>query len=322
MAAQFRQSQMSAAAVQGAANSEEIFCDFCADPKTRALKSCVVCLASYCESHLEPHLNMAILKSHKLVKPHRIPESRVQEETPQRPDAEIKEMIAMRQHIIQQLCQFMELNNKDANSEMAKSTQAFTALKDCVERDLDILIQEITKKKTTTEDKAKGYIRALEGEISELKKGAKNTKDWANFNIHRPTYEGTAVRAMAQLDEKLTQQMSMAFLAELQRVQKEKVYVMLDPEKVHPKSANQSNTKGSVDNKTECKCVLASQSFSSGKFYFEVDVKSRSKWAVGLAKELHVNREVALSPRNAYWIICMRNKMSGTQGLNLQCGSL
>lgn len=306
LAAQFRQSQISTS-VQQAPNVDEIFCDFCADPKMKALRSCLFCRASYCESHLEKHLTMAILKRHTLVKPQRFLESKV-EGPQQRPDAEIEMMIAVRQQKVQQLCQFMELNNKDANSEISKSVQAFTALKDCVERDLDILIQELTKKRKTTEDKAKGYIRVLEGEISDLKKGVKSAKDWANFSVHRPTYEGIAVRAMAQLDEKLSQQMNTAFLAELQRVQKEKVYVMLDPEKVHPKSANQSDTKGNSDSKPECRCVLASQSFSSGKFYFEVDVRSRSKWALGLAKELHVNREVALTPRNTYWIICMRNK--------------
>lgn len=306
MAAQFKQSQISASERQ-AANSEEIFCDFCTDPKEKALKSCLVCQASYCESHLDPHLHMAILKRHKLVKPQRIMENKVEEGRPHRSDAEIQEMIAMRQHKIQQLRQLMELNNKDANLEISKSVQAFTSLKDCVEQNLDTLINEITKKKKTTEDKAKGYIRELEGEISELQKGAKNTKDLSRFIVRRPTYEGIMGRAMAQLDEKLTQHMNVAFFAELQRVQKEKVYVMLDPDKVHPKSTNQGNTKGNSD-KPECKCVLASQSFSSGKFYFEVDVKSRSKWTLGLAKELHVNREVALSPLNAYWIICMRNK--------------
>lgn len=307
MAAQFRQSQISAP-VPRATDSEDILCDFCTDPKTRALKSCLVCQASFCESHLEPHLCMAILKRHKLVKPQRILESEVTEETLQRTDAEIQEMISMRQHKIKQLCQFMEFNNRDASTEISDTVQAFTALKDCVEQDLDQVIQEITKKRKSTEDKAKGYIKELEGEISDLKKGGKNTKDWATFSMHQPTYEGIGVRAMAQLDGKLTQQMNVAFMAELQRVQKAKVYVVLDPEKVHPKSTNQSNTKGKSDNKPECKCVLERQSFSTGKFYFDVNVKSRSKWALGLAKELHVNREVALNPRNSYWIICMRNK--------------
>lgn len=53
-----------------------IFCDVCVGKKTKALKSCLVCLTSYCESHLEPHLRVATLKIHKLIEPVAMLESR------------------------------------------------------------------------------------------------------------------------------------------------------------------------------------------------------------------------------------------------------
>ncbi|XP_044040640.1 E3 ubiquitin-protein ligase TRIM39 [Siniperca chuatsi] len=46
-----------------------IYCDVCVKKQTKALKSCLVCLTSYCESHLEPHLRVATLKNHKLIEP-------------------------------------------------------------------------------------------------------------------------------------------------------------------------------------------------------------------------------------------------------------
>ncbi|XP_051285387.1 E3 ubiquitin-protein ligase TRIM39-like [Dicentrarchus labrax] len=48
---------------------KSIYCDVCVGTQTKALKSCLVCLTSYCESHLEPHLRVSTLKIHKLIEP-------------------------------------------------------------------------------------------------------------------------------------------------------------------------------------------------------------------------------------------------------------
>uniref|UniRef100_A0A673VXU5 B box-type domain-containing protein n=1 Tax=Salmo trutta TaxID=8032 RepID=A0A673VXU5_SALTR len=47
----------------------EVACDVCSTKKTKALKSCLVCLTSYCEIHLEPHQRVVNLKRHKLIDP-------------------------------------------------------------------------------------------------------------------------------------------------------------------------------------------------------------------------------------------------------------
>jgi hypothetical protein len=67
MAAQFRKSVRESNSNQGLHPDlpGEVSCDVCTGTKLKALKSCLVCLASYCETHLEPHQISQALKRHK-----------------------------------------------------------------------------------------------------------------------------------------------------------------------------------------------------------------------------------------------------------------
>ncbi|XP_049422537.1 E3 ubiquitin-protein ligase TRIM39-like isoform X1 [Epinephelus fuscoguttatus] len=47
----------------------EVPCDICLEPKRKAQKTCLVCLASYCQTHLEPHQRVPTLKKHQLIGP-------------------------------------------------------------------------------------------------------------------------------------------------------------------------------------------------------------------------------------------------------------
>uniref|UniRef100_A0A8C1D8Y1 Uncharacterized protein n=1 Tax=Cyprinus carpio carpio TaxID=630221 RepID=A0A8C1D8Y1_CYPCA len=48
-------------------DKSEVFCDFCVERKQKAVKSCLTCPSSYCETHLEPHHRVPCLKKHKLI---------------------------------------------------------------------------------------------------------------------------------------------------------------------------------------------------------------------------------------------------------------
>ncbi|XP_053720037.1 tripartite motif-containing protein 16-like [Synchiropus splendidus] len=51
------------------AGPEDVACDFCTGRRRKAHKSCLVCLVSYCDHHLTPHLENLAFRRHKLVEP-------------------------------------------------------------------------------------------------------------------------------------------------------------------------------------------------------------------------------------------------------------
>nr|XP_020460261.1 tripartite motif-containing protein 16-like protein [Monopterus albus] len=48
---------------------DDVLCDSCIESPRRALKSCLTCLVSYCETHLRPHLENPKFQNHRLVEP-------------------------------------------------------------------------------------------------------------------------------------------------------------------------------------------------------------------------------------------------------------
>ncbi|XP_059192135.1 E3 ubiquitin-protein ligase TRIM39-like isoform X2 [Centropristis striata] len=366
----------------------EVPCDVCTGTKLKALKSCLVCLESYCETHLEPHLTRSGLKRHQLIDPVENLEGRMcpkhdkllelfcrtdqtcvcmlctvldhkthdvvplEEEYEGKKaelgktEAEIQQMIQKRRLKIEEIKHSVELSKEDADRETADGVQVFTALKESVERSQAKFIDTIKEKQRKTEKQAEGFIKELEQEISELKKrsteveqlsqsedhlhllqsctslnAAPPTKDWTEVSVRPPSYEGTVVRAVNQLEETLSKQMKKLFEAELKRVQQSAVDLTLDPDTAQPdlilssdgKQVNCGNVKKNLPDNPErfdyCVNVLAKQSFSSGRFYYEVQVKGKTKWDLGVARE-SINRKgkITANPQDGYWMICLRNE--------------
>ncbi|XP_059186965.1 E3 ubiquitin-protein ligase TRIM39-like [Centropristis striata] len=261
--------------------------------------------------------------------------------------AELQQIIQKRQRKIQEFKHSVDLSEKDADREISEGVQVFTALKECVERGQANFIETIKEKQRTTQKQAEGFIKELEREISELKKRSTEveqlsrsedhlhllqsvqslnthhptpTKDWTEVSVRPSSCEGTLVRAVAQLEETLSKQMKKLLEAELKRVQQYAVDVTLDPDTANPylilshggKQVKNGEVKNNLPDNPErfsgCNFVLGKQSFSSGKFYVEVQVKGKPCWFLGVARE-SINRKgsITLSPDDGYWAMFLIN---------------
>ncbi|XP_072303271.1 E3 ubiquitin-protein ligase TRIM21-like [Eucyclogobius newberryi] len=154
-------------------------------------------------------------------------------------------------------------------------------------------------------------------------------KEWSSVNFEPEMCEGSAGRALSKLEKHLSEDFNKLFKqlpsesnkAELKRVQQFVVDVTLDPDTAHNRLVLSEDLKQVHDTDVRkklldsplrfdgCVFVLGKQSFSSGRFYFEVQVEGKSDWTLGVAHE-SINRKgmITVRPKNGFWCIMLRNK--------------
>ncbi|XP_050993113.1 E3 ubiquitin-protein ligase TRIM39 isoform X1 [Labeo rohita] len=364
----------------------EVLCDFCEETKLKALKSCLVCQSSYCETHLQPHLKVAGLKKHKLMDPvsnledyicqkHERPlelfcrddqtcvcsmctatdhknhntvpvEEEIEEKKTQliKTQKDMQQMIQDRIKKIQDIKHSAEVRKRNTEEEKATHVELFTDLIRSIERCQTELLEMMEMQQKTAEKQEQELIEELEQEITELKMrnteleqlshtedhlhllqiysslcSPTNTRNWPEIRMKTHESLENLRKALTQLQDTLVEKLTQTVSAELKWMQQYAVDVILDPDTAHPrlilsddgKQVRDGNIYQKILHKLErfdtCVNVLAKEGFSSGRFYFEVQVNEKTEWDLGVARE-SINRKgkITASPTTGFWSVVLR----------------
>lgn len=141
------------------ATPEDVACDICKGRKVKSVKSCLVCRASFCELHLQPHCDSPAFSKHRLV----LPCSNLAQSICPRHDEVVKMFCRTDQQHICLLCSMDEHKHHDTVSAAAERTKKLNELK---------LLHE--KLHQTIKDREKD-IAALQVEIEAINDSADKT---------------------------------------------------------------------------------------------------------------------------------------------------
>ncbi|XP_061572274.1 tripartite motif-containing protein 16-like [Cololabis saira] len=190
------------------AGPEDVACDACSGRKLKAIKSCLVCLVSYCDKHLQPHHDVAQLRKHKLVDPSK----NLQDNICPRHDEVRKMFCRTDQKCICYLCSVDEHKGHDTVSAAAERTER--------QREMEVRRQQIQQE---IQDREKD-VKLLQQEVEAINQSADGTvedseeiftelisllqKRSSEVKQQIRSQQETEVRRVRELEEKLQQEIS------------------------------------------------------------------------------------------------------------------
>uniref|UniRef100_A0A8C1NMU4 Tripartite motif-containing protein 16-like n=1 Tax=Cyprinus carpio TaxID=7962 RepID=A0A8C1NMU4_CYPCA len=175
--------------------AEDVECDSCSDRKEKAIKTCLVCLASYCETHLRLHKELNVGKAHLLVDV----TGELQKKTCPQHHKLLEVYCRTDRQCICCLC-MLDTNHKghdmvSAATERAEKqnlTQAteeegdriFTELLSFIRRSHTEMITLVQSQMTTELNRIQGHLEGLEQEISKLKRKQSEVEQLSHTDDH------------------------------------------------------------------------------------------------------------------------------------------
>ncbi|KAK2859009.1 hypothetical protein Q5P01_003629 [Channa striata] len=361
----------------------DVLCDICSTyVPGKAIKSCLTCLASFCELHLEPHQRVAGLKSHTLLEPvknlddrmckmhnkikelycrtdqasicvlciktdHKthnvVPLEEEYEAVMAKKDdavANIQRMIQSRSERIAEIEKSLDINERDAEKEKEATVQVFTDLIHSIQKNQTELNVVIEARHRAAKQKGESFLKELRMEVAELESRSSQLqelslsvdhhhflqsfptlcsplyRDWTGISVGCDLSFKAVRGAVTLLKQRVGEIMEELPEVKMKRMREHAVDLTFDPDTAHCSLLISQDGKQVKNVDTEINLpyspkrfevsaeVLAKEGFTTGKFYYEVQVKGKTNWIVGVAKEsVERKKTIYLSVKNGYWAI-------------------
>ncbi|KAM6949483.1 E3 ubiquitin-protein ligase TRIM39-like [Aplochiton taeniatus] len=333
----------------------EVLCDICHGARLRAVKSCLDCVASYCEEHLEPHKRVAIFMRHKLIDPVENQEERVCErhgrplemfcKTDQESVCLLCNVLYHKDHDTVTLETESEERKNKTDRDIKISNDFFTELSHLIvtaQTEHQVLLENIqqstrTRAKELNEQLRRGIpdlqtrraeieqILLTEDHLHLLKRfqslcNLPMLEDCSDIKVDSDPGVGIPIETLTELRNTINQAFQKMCEIELRKIYTYAVDVTLDPDTAHPnltltedlKQTKLANLPQNLPNNPErfdsAISALGKEAFSSGRFYYEVQVKDKTHWIIGVARE-SINRKglISVSSEQGYWTLRLKN---------------
>uniref|UniRef100_A0A8C6TEP5 B30.2/SPRY domain-containing protein n=1 Tax=Neogobius melanostomus TaxID=47308 RepID=A0A8C6TEP5_9GOBI len=234
-------------------------------------------------------------------------------------EAQLKEMIQKRRAKIEEIQSSVQLSQNKADKEIQDGVKVFDALMECVQRSQDTF-KETLRKASKHREKAAELIEKIRKEILELMQKAAELEeashsedhllvlqkfgsltpkvdDWSAVSV-QTEYSAMLVQAVDELQNKqFADECRKVFMVTLSRLKRFEAEVTFDPDTAQSclevsadkKEVRHTSSKQSFslfpDRFRSVPYVMGQQKISSGQVYFEVTVRNKIMWAVGVANE-------------------------------------
>uniref|UniRef100_A0AAY4A378 E3 ubiquitin-protein ligase TRIM39-like n=1 Tax=Denticeps clupeoides TaxID=299321 RepID=A0AAY4A378_9TELE len=216
---------------------------------------------------------------------------------------EVQQMIEERLKTIQEIEDAVEIRK-----EISASVEMFTALLRSIERSQAELLELMEEKQRAAERQAEGLIKDLQQEIAELqRRSSENDPELWTVKVCEERMK-TLKGVVSELNQLFNQEMEKLMDVTLDPDSAQPSLILsADGKQVKPGDKRQ-NLPDNPERFNPCVCVLGKEGFSSGRFYYEVEVGGKIAWDLGVARE-SINRKgkIMATPGNGQWSVSMKN---------------